>query len=168
MVFSGSRGGWTDRSVVNTDGPGLRQLTNDRHGDLQPAWSPDGSWVAWSSERNVLNLTNLDLGRWQISLDGGREPRWSADGRELFYWAGSDLMVVRVMREGELPAFGAPARLFGIEGTRLLGREHYDLAADGRFLMVEIEPQDFAEPAARAYLIEDWVRTLGADRHRGP
>ena len=68
IVFSGSKGGITDLYVVNTDGTGLRQLTSDKHGDLQPAWSPDGNWVAWASERNVLNLANLDLGRWQISL----------------------------------------------------------------------------------------------------
>lgn len=145
--------------------------TDQHEGDA--TLSPDGELLAYLGGRTgfpevFVTTYPAGRGRWQISLEGGREPRWSADGRELFFWDENDLMVVRVTRDGDVPAFGAPVRLFGVEGTRLLGREHYDIAGDGRFLMVEIEPQDFREPAARAYLIEDWVRTLGADRHRGP
>src|SRR5207249_748494 len=40
LVFSGNEGGLTDLYVVNADGSGLRQLTHDRNGDVQPSWSP--------------------------------------------------------------------------------------------------------------------------------
>ena len=146
------------RAVIQTD---------QHEGDA--TLSPDGELLAYLGGRTgfpevFVTTYPAGRGRWQISLDGGREPRWSADGRELFYWDDAELMAVRVMRDGDVPVFSAPTRLFGVDGTRLLGREYYDVAADGRFLMVEIEPRDFAEPAARAYLIEDWVRSLGADR----
>jgi Tol biopolymer transport system component len=100
IVFSGSKGGITDLYIVNSDGSNLRQLTDDRHGDLQPAWSPDGNWVAWASERNVLNVSNLELGRWQISLmnvetgearqipgqDGlNINPMWAPDAQSLAF-----------------------------------------------------------------------------------
>src|SRR5581483_207956 len=40
LVFSGNRGGITDLYVVDADGKNLRQLTQDKYGDLQPQWSP--------------------------------------------------------------------------------------------------------------------------------
>ena len=149
------------RAVVRTD---------QHEGDA--ILSPDGQLLAYLGGRTGFPEVFVTTypggrGRWQISLDGGREPRWSADGRELFYWDENELMAVRVARDGDVPVFSAPTRLFTVEGSRLLGRDNYDVAADGRFLMVEIEAEDFAEPAARVYVVEDWVRTLGADRRRG-
>ena len=48
IVFSGHFGGISDLYIVNTDGSHLTQLTNDRHGDLQPPWSPAGT-IAFAS-----------------------------------------------------------------------------------------------------------------------
>jgi hypothetical protein len=101
IAFSGARGGITDIYIVNADGKGLRQLTNDTYGDLQPAWSPDGRRIAFATERSPeTNLSILKLSKWRIAVmdaqsgaievlpgQGGLNlnPQWSPDGRELAF-----------------------------------------------------------------------------------
>ena len=99
IAFSGSRGGVSDLFIVNADGKGLRQLTNDMYGDLQPAWSPDGRRIAFATDRSPeTDLSILKISKWRIAVideqtgaievlpgQGGLNlnPQWSPDGREL-------------------------------------------------------------------------------------
>ncbi|HEX9692633.1 MAG TPA: hypothetical protein VGA22_11085, partial [Gemmatimonadales bacterium] len=59
--------------------------------ELHPAISPDGRWLAYTSdESGILEIyarpfPNTNDGRWQVSNGGGAEPVWSANGREIFY-----------------------------------------------------------------------------------
>jgi len=101
IAFSGSRGGMSDLYIVNSDGKGLRQLTNDAYGDLQPAWSPDGRRIAFATEHTPeSDLSILKLTKWRIAVidiqSGAMEvlpnqaglnlnPQWSPDGRELAF-----------------------------------------------------------------------------------
>jgi len=101
LVFSGNRGGITDLYVVDIDGKNLRQLTNDRNGDMQPSWSPDGRTIAFASERGPdTDLSVLRPGKWKISLydmESGRvdvvpnqgglnlNPVWAPDGKSIIF-----------------------------------------------------------------------------------
>ena len=101
IAFSGQRGGITDLFIVNADGKGLRQLTNDMYGDLQPAWSPDGRRIAFATDRGPgTDLSILKISKWRIAVideqtgaievlpgQGGLNlnPQWSPDGRELAF-----------------------------------------------------------------------------------
>jgi serine/threonine-protein kinase len=102
LVQRGSTTGGADLWVLPLDGdeepyPFLDRDFDDRSARI----SPDGRWVAhvsYQSGRNEVYVRPFPGpgGRWQISMDGGREPRWSADGRELFFRNGSETLVATV------------------------------------------------------------------------
>ena len=112
--------------------------------DVYAEVSPDGRWIAYASGEEVWvqPFPDVEGGRWQISRDGGGSPVWGPAGRELFFRRGDtrDMMVVAVDTEPTFDA-GTPEFLFSapyISGQALRTRP-WDVAADGRFLMVKRE-----------------------------
>ncbi len=105
--------------------------------------SPDGAWLAMSSfssgqsEVHVRPFPGPGASR-QLSIGGGSEPRWSRDGRELFYRNRHQLVAVAVPARPELE-WGEPQLLFeGAFKEAGNGNTAYDVAADGkRFLRVQ-------------------------------
>src|SRR5262249_51327999 len=51
LLFSGLDGGLSDLFTMNIDGTDLRRLTNDKFADLHPVWSPDGTTIAFATDR---------------------------------------------------------------------------------------------------------------------
>ncbi|HMU60536.1 MAG TPA: hypothetical protein PKA66_02035 [Gemmatimonadales bacterium] len=102
LAFTGMQGGLSDLYVVNIDGTGLRQLTNDRYAQLMPAWSPDGHTIAYvTDEGPETNFNDLSYGNFRIALfdvDLGRRellphmevgrnvsPQWAPDGKSFAF-----------------------------------------------------------------------------------
>jgi Tol biopolymer transport system component len=116
----------------------------DSAGDqLHGNFSPEGSFLAYTSnETGRFEVVAKSLDRlarqWPVSVNGGYEPRWRADGRELYY-LGDDLtlMAVSVSPDDAVP-FGTPRPLFQTQvhaGVSSL-RTHYVPNRDGsRFLI---------------------------------
>ena len=109
---------------------------NEMHGNF----SPDGHLVAYTSNesgRFQVNVQTLPLSdkKWQVSTTGGYEPRWRADGREIYYLSEDrKLMAVAV---GPGPSFGIPKVLFQtrVQTGVAANRTHYVPSRDGqRFL----------------------------------
>lgn len=112
-----------------------------RFNEYAPVFSPDGNHVAYVTDESgrpevVVVERHGAGGKRQMSTDGGTEPVWSRDGRELFYRSGDRMMHVDVAR-GVAHA-GIPTTLFEgafVHGTVTLA--NYDVSPDGRgFLMV--------------------------------
>jgi len=109
-----------------------------------PALSPDGRWLAYSSDETgrhevfVRSFPNVDSIRVRISTDGGHSPRWAHNGRELFFIDANNAMVVaqietapdfRVVEEETL--FTIPQEYYVDAGSN-----YYDVTVDDqRFLM---------------------------------
>ncbi|MBI3693954.1 MAG: PQQ-binding-like beta-propeller repeat protein [Acidobacteria bacterium] len=135
-----------------------------------PAWydgarfSPNGKYLAYVSnaagpwEAYVAGLEN-PAQAWKVSRElsmgwagGGGQPRWRADGKELFYVMGNDTMMsVEVSTSGTF-THGAPKRLFARPGMKGNFPEEapwlarYDVTADGqRFVFVRTVPKAIAE-----------------------
>jgi eukaryotic-like serine/threonine-protein kinase len=133
------------------------------------ALSPDGHWLAYQSDETgtvevfVRPFPNTDQGKWQASSGGGTAPLWSRDGRELFYLASNrDMMAVRVTPGSSQPLgqptvlFHVPADLAAVETTFYTP---WDVAADGRFLMVRRIAQGAAASPAPV-VIENFQEVL--------
>jgi eukaryotic-like serine/threonine-protein kinase len=104
--------------------------------------SPDGRWLAFQSQANLMDRVDIHVrpfpaldADYVVSTDGGDEPAWSADGKELYFRRGMDMMVVQVPAPGS--TWPAPQVLFtGAFARDLYNDQSYDLAPDGRFLLM--------------------------------
>ncbi len=99
-------------------------------------------------------------GKRQISTEGGQEPVWAGNGRELFYRNGDRMMAVDITTEPSFSA-GIPAMLFeGSFETTNNFRANYDVTPDGqRFLMIQSgEQQDSA--ATQIHVVLNWFEEL--------
>ena len=73
------------------DSVSKRPLLAEAYSESQAALSPDGHWLAYSSNESgtwevyVRPFPDVNGGRWQVSRDGGNEPLWAHSGGELFY-----------------------------------------------------------------------------------
>ena len=127
---------WTvDLVEDRTTTPYLQTEFNEQ----APSFSPDGRWIAYQSDatgRDEIYIGPFPASthRWQVSTEGGVEPRWSSDGRELFYRSGRKMMAVDV-QTGSEPILGKPIALF--ETSEGIGNA-FDVAPDAqRFVMID-------------------------------
>ena len=79
-------------------------------------FSPDGRWLAYVSNESGRPEIYVQPypgpgGKWQISMDGGTEPVWARNGRELFYRSGNKMMAVETTTQPSFSA-GKPRMLF--------------------------------------------------------
>ena len=125
-------------------------------------FSPDGRWIAYvSNESGRYEVYVVTFpgpgGKTQISTEGGSEPRWSRDGRELFYRNDRKWMAVQIQTGSDFTA-SRPVVLF--EGDY---RAEYDVAPDGRFLVVK-ERQD--QTPMEMHVIIGWLDQVKEKLHR--
>jgi len=108
---------------------------NERHS----MFSPDGQWIAFTSDRSGRDEIYVKPypqgGIVPISDEGGREPIWTRDGRELFYRIGHKLMVVSVQTD---PTFRAETPRLLFEGTYsdITWTSNYDISPDGQRIVI--------------------------------
>jgi Tol biopolymer transport system component len=101
IAFAALKGGVTDLYVVQLESEELRQLTHDQYSDIQPAWSPDGRTIAFTTDRFTTDLAALRFGHYRIGvIDADThaiaaatavgasdqvDPAWSPDGSSLYF-----------------------------------------------------------------------------------
>jgi DNA-binding winged helix-turn-helix (wHTH) protein/Tol biopolymer transport system component len=155
---------WLLSTADHTPIPYLQTPFNELHGQV----SPDGRWLAYTSDESgswevyVQSFPKAGHRR-TISTDGGAQPRWRRDGKELFYLA-ADRRLMSVKIQPDLDAQGVlevsePETLFQtrIRGSLVPSWEEYTVAANGqRFLICETERVD---PSMTVVL--NWTAALG-------
>jgi Tol biopolymer transport system component len=117
-----------------------RPLLATRFNEVGAAFSPDGRWFAYVSDESGRQEVYLQAfpgpgPKTAVSNNGGLQPVWSKDGRELYYREGDALIAVPVQVNPMRVATGR--KLFDFPGA-LYNLDFvvpdYDVAADGRFL----------------------------------
>jgi Tol biopolymer transport system component/tRNA A-37 threonylcarbamoyl transferase component Bud32 len=130
-----------------------------------PRFSPDGRWLAYVSDESGRYEIYVQSypgpgGKSQISTDGGTEPVWNPNGRELFYRIGDKMMAVDITTHPGFTA-GKPRTLF--EGQYVptpATFPNYDVSSDGqRFLMLKRVEQAEAAPT-RINVVLNWFEEL--------
>jgi serine/threonine protein kinase len=135
-------------SLEQNENGHLRPLIQRNHCQRQGVWSPDGRWVAYAGDES---------GRWEIyvepypgpgpktmiSTTGGYQPAWSQNGNELFYRSGHGNRKMMAATFETEPDFRIThvEELFEGQYQRHIQWRNYDVASDGRFLIIQ-EPQE--------------------------
>jgi Tol biopolymer transport system component len=130
-----------------------------------PRFSPDGRWLAYPSDESGRYEIYVQPypgpgGKWQISTEGGTEPVWNPNGRELFYRNGDKMIAVDIATQ---PGFtvGKPRMLFaGPYVPTVTMFPNYDMSPDGqRFLM--LKPSESTETApTQINVVLNWFEEL--------
>jgi Tol biopolymer transport system component len=128
-------------------------------------FSPDGRRVAYVSDesgrKEVFVASFPDPSqRIRVSSEGGTQPRWSRDGRELFYVTRSNTMMAAPFDSSGAGPTAPPARLFDAPISYTFGSHvplRYDVAPDGRFL---IAVRASREPPPPLVLVLNWQAGL--------
>jgi eukaryotic-like serine/threonine-protein kinase len=130
-----------------------------------PRFSPDGHWLAYiSNESGRYEVYVRPFpgpgGKWQISTDGGTEPVWNRNGRELFYRSEDKIMAVDIATQSGFAA-GKPRMLFEGKYERTPATSpNYDVSPDGqRFLMLKPDEQGAAAPT-QINVVLNWFEEL--------
>jgi Tol biopolymer transport system component len=135
-------------------------------------FSPDGRFVVYVSDESGSNEVYvrdfpIAAGKWRVSANGGMAPRWSRDGKEIFYVAQSSLMAASVTT-GPYFSAAAPVRLFEKRYLRRAAsggvnlNPQYDVSADGRRFVILDRPG--GEQPLSIHVVHNWFeefRTRG-------
>ncbi len=182
--------GQRDIFVVKSDGSERRQITSDEYAEQQPAWSPDGEWLAFPYDRSgVWSI-------WGVRPDGSglrqltkqtdyntHGPIWSPDGARLAfdtYERGDNTVILfdpfrdwDEQTPEELPLLGKDedfnALSWSPDGARLVGTRRQEILRSGGIIVYDIEAKQYQQvlPFGRGPRWIDSQRTLFTDAGRG-
>ena len=156
LGYDFSPGQGQDVWAIRADGSDSIPVAAGPASESEPDFSPDGRWVAYQSDESgrmeifVISFPDLAVKR-QVSINGGRAPRWDPQGGRLYYLDGDRLTTVAVSASSGLRA-GAGQVLFQTAARM------FDVAPDGkRFILVLPNP---ALVAPGIHVVLGWVREL--------
>jgi DNA-binding winged helix-turn-helix (wHTH) protein len=150
MLYSKVEGG--ESRMYLLAGRELRFLWEGSEGQL----SLDSKWIAQASAPGIFVQTVAEPRVHVQIANAGAQPRWSRDGRQLFYIA-ADRKMMAVSFDSKNGRAGPPRVLFStrIVGTRIVGFQ-YDVAPDGRFLI-----NSLPSGTSPLTLVTGWTGRLG-------
>jgi serine/threonine-protein kinase len=154
-----------DIALLDVRSGRVTPLLNSQFNEEFPDFSPDGRWIAYTSDESNRNEVYMRPFpgpgmKQQVSSEGGVEPLWARNGKQLFYRWQNQVWVVDVRTDGGL-ATSKPHLLF--EKPGYTGGDPircYDLSIDGqRFLMVKRE-QTKPTPVTEMILVQNWFEEI--------
>ena len=172
LIGEASSGGNDIWVLPLEDGAELEMFLATEFGEYSPAFSPNGRWIAYASDESGTDEVYVRPfptagGKWQVSDEGGGNPLWSPDGKELYYRTDTGLMVVSVENQGGTFRAGKPQQLFegrfrgGTTGMAVSGFrfQDYDVLPSGEgFVMF---PQSTEEgKGAHLVMVFNWLEEV--------
>ena len=162
MERNGEGGDWEPHPYLQTP-----------YGEHLAKLSPDGRFLVYRSNesgRNEIYVRPFPEGgaRTAVSTNGGEQPRWSRDGKEIFYVEGTTLVAVEVSTSPDF-SVGSVTRLFE---HRVLARQsgwpvaQYDVSTDGRRFLFAAPGDEEAEQEVKIRVVQNWYEEFrGRERN---
>jgi Tol biopolymer transport system component len=135
-------------------------IVNTPFDERNGQFSPDGRWVAYETNESrrfeiVVQPFPGPGGKWQVSTGGGIQPRWRADGKELYFVAPDGKLMAAPITPGATFAAGTPVALFAVTLVPTSVNKHeYTVSRDGRFLVNQ--PVEETSTSTPITLILNW------------
>lgn len=166
LAFVETRRGQPDILLLDMKSRRVTPFLESKAYEGWPEISPDGRWLAYASDEKTSGRPEVRVrpllggGMWQISREGGTEPIWSKDGKQLFYRTADQVWVVDIQTERGFNA-GKPLPLFKQSGLKFGGPIRcWDLWPDGKsFLMVKLDERK-PQPVTEMILVQNWLEEL--------
>jgi eukaryotic-like serine/threonine-protein kinase len=160
LIFTQGSAASGDIYLLSVSGERTRQpLIATKYDEGRAALSPDGHWLAYQSNESgryeiyVRPFPDVDSGKWPVSTGGGEEPRWSRDGRTLFFINGQKLLSADVATE---PTFSSqpPQKAFDLIDYQPTGIPFpFDVSPDGKRILLD-RP---ARRRADIVVVQNWL-----------
>lgn len=157
---------WDAWAITASDStPPVRLIVGDGVQHVQAQFSPDGKWIAYVSRLADDVAVYLEAypstGRkWRVSTDGGSQPRWRGDGREIVYVSGDRSFRSVAFDPQPEPRLGPPRPLFAarLRPESAAGfRFEYDMTPGGEEFLVNAV---LVQPPAAFTLVTNWKAWL--------
>jgi Tol biopolymer transport system component len=151
---------WVLRLTDRKAQPFLRTPYNE----TSPRFSPDGRWLAYISNESGRYEVYVQSypgpgGKWQISTDGGTEPAWNPNGREVFYRSGDKMLAVDIETQPSFAVGKARVLFSGSYEPTAATFSNYDVSPDGqRFLM--LKPSETEQASTQINVVLNWFEEL--------
>ncbi len=164
-VEIGATTGGGDIYVSSVEGERTTEpvIATPQYDEANAMFSPNGRWMAFTSNRSgrlevYVRPFPGEGGVQQISTDGGLEPVWAQNGKELFYRNGRKMMGVSVQTGATFKAENPELLFEGSYAYNFTGKtSNYDVTPDGqRFLMVE----EAEEGQGQINVVLNWFEEL--------
>jgi serine/threonine-protein kinase len=163
LIFTEGSAASGDIYLLSVSGERTREpLVATKYDEGRAALSPDGRWLAYQSNESgryevyVRPFPDVDSGKWTVSTSGGEDPRWSRDGRTLFFISGQKLLSADVSTE---PTFSSrpPQKAFDLVDYQPTGVPFpYDVSPDGKRILLDRS----ARRKAEIVVVQNWLADL--------
>ncbi len=141
-----------DRNATGTGGNEKPfALLHEPYNESQAQFSPDGKWIAYVSDESGTAQVYVQsfpvlTAKWQISTDGAIQPRWSRDGKELFYLALNRKITATAVTTGDNFEVHATRALFDTTLPPSDDRQNYAVSADSQRFLLSVPVEAAALP----------------------
>ncbi len=175
-VSSWSRDGrfllYNEGETITKDNVMVLPLSGDRRpiayltsaaGEVYSQFSPDGKWVAYVSNETgryevYVQSFPTSGGKWQISTNGGSQPRWREDGRELFFISADKILMATPVQTGAIFRFGTPQPLFETKVDNYDAPNRYVVANNGQRFLINVPAEK--ETTSTVTVVVNWTSEI--------
>jgi Tol biopolymer transport system component len=163
LIYAAATGTAWDVGALNVRDGTRRPLLDTASNEVQGQVSPDDKWLAYASDESgtwEVYVTSFPdaTGKWMVSSDGGSQPRWSADGRELYFLQGDGTLMTAAVKPGATFSAAQARALFRTTALRNLTpfRTGYVVSPKGEFLISSVV-SEAVEPIT---IVHNWTAAL--------